>query len=707
MRHGPYKGTARSYQIEDEQFFFGRSIEAERLIARILSSDMTLLCARSGAGKTSLLNSKIIPNLERHGWTVVASRPDDNPTEAVITRMLLGVLPPVSVEIAELELARKRLDVAAGASLRSLLDRYDELADRDDRKRELIRAVELPEPVAALPRSEDESVRSMLSLVLRGAIEVDDYLEHLAIVAGNDPVGTDPRSPSADAGIDDVLGFLRRIEPAYESKLGSLVPQGEHGRLCEAIDRVFGMYGTDRAGFRLVIVLDQFEEIFTNYRDRPRRARTRDHDEGWDWRLRRAFFRNFEEAYRRIRGGDAGGGDLALEPLPVRFVIAMREEYLSQMDVMRRFVPDLDENAYRLNLLTRDQAKIAIQRPAKKFGFGYTRKCLNLILDELSSEEGFVSPGILQMVCSLLWAEKGRDLASRDREGGLRRVRTKVFKEAVGGVDGVVDTFLANALNDLRPRQKGRPDAASESNDYAEALEVLQALITTERTRNLRSEYQLINAPFRFPAQRRRIVDHLEGAGILRTESRLGRKFIEIAHELLIDPIFRIYRSATAGDSGHYRLYRGALAALERIAEQKNAEEAAKRLSEEEFRAAHDFDKRINFDWENPRTERSTGVEIMFRAALRYSSDEAILKYWADALPDTAGGGAWSMADVPAWSTEQQVLGLREWRSVCRNPDAQPLDDDQLETVFRSAIELARYEESGEVEYWARRFAAL
>ncbi len=80
--HGkPYKGP-QSYGIQDASLFFGRDREAEQLLSKILSSRFTLLHAQSGAGKTSLLNARIIPQLEQRGWIPVRILPQNDPIES-------------------------------------------------------------------------------------------------------------------------------------------------------------------------------------------------------------------------------------------------------------------------------------------------------------------------------------------------------------------------------------------------------------------------------------------------------------------------------------------------------------------------------------------------------------------------------------------------------------------------------------------------
>lgn len=59
----PYVGP-RSFRKEQRAFFFGRDEEADELVSVITAHSAVLLYSQSGAGKTSLLNAKLIPKLE-------------------------------------------------------------------------------------------------------------------------------------------------------------------------------------------------------------------------------------------------------------------------------------------------------------------------------------------------------------------------------------------------------------------------------------------------------------------------------------------------------------------------------------------------------------------------------------------------------------------------------------------------------------------
>jgi YVTN family beta-propeller protein len=56
---------------EEQELFFGRNYESERIISLIYSHKLVLVYAQSGAGKTSLFNASIIPALEQKGLQVL------------------------------------------------------------------------------------------------------------------------------------------------------------------------------------------------------------------------------------------------------------------------------------------------------------------------------------------------------------------------------------------------------------------------------------------------------------------------------------------------------------------------------------------------------------------------------------------------------------------------------------------------------------
>ena len=66
----PYVGP-RSFRREEASRFFGRESEARDLLSLVISEQLVLFYAQSGAGKSSLINTSLIPSLEEKGFEVL------------------------------------------------------------------------------------------------------------------------------------------------------------------------------------------------------------------------------------------------------------------------------------------------------------------------------------------------------------------------------------------------------------------------------------------------------------------------------------------------------------------------------------------------------------------------------------------------------------------------------------------------------------
>ena len=66
----PYIGP-RTFTRDHAHLFFGRERESEELFSRVVSQRLVLFYAQSGAGKSSLINTQLIPKLEDAGFAVL------------------------------------------------------------------------------------------------------------------------------------------------------------------------------------------------------------------------------------------------------------------------------------------------------------------------------------------------------------------------------------------------------------------------------------------------------------------------------------------------------------------------------------------------------------------------------------------------------------------------------------------------------------
>ena len=66
----PYVGP-QTFQESQGHLFFGRELETRDLLSQVISGRLTLFYAQSGAGKSSLLNTRIVPTLRNEKGFVV------------------------------------------------------------------------------------------------------------------------------------------------------------------------------------------------------------------------------------------------------------------------------------------------------------------------------------------------------------------------------------------------------------------------------------------------------------------------------------------------------------------------------------------------------------------------------------------------------------------------------------------------------------
>lgn len=66
----PYVGP-RTFSRQESDRFFGREVEARELMSLVISERLVLFYAQSGAGKSSLINTRLIPQLQTEGYAVL------------------------------------------------------------------------------------------------------------------------------------------------------------------------------------------------------------------------------------------------------------------------------------------------------------------------------------------------------------------------------------------------------------------------------------------------------------------------------------------------------------------------------------------------------------------------------------------------------------------------------------------------------------
>lgn len=267
------------------------------------------------------------------------------------------------------------------------------------------------------------------------------------------------------------------------------------------------MEGHLASGKRTVLIVDQFEELYT-----LDAAGEGDRD---------AFFESL--------------ADVMVKYPRLWLLIAMREDYLAMLDRHRDWLPTRLRCHYRLDLLGPEAARRAIRLPAESRGVDFTEAAAVSLVDDLRAlapKPGeakrlgpFVEPLHLQIACLRIWERCSKDGGPPER----------IDIDEVGG-EGGIDQALADYYDD----KVGNAAAASATASGADP-------VVAERELREWVQKKLIVPPGiraqvpsgeqgqgALPPER---IEPLRDAYLVRLDERHGEEWYELSHDRLIPPI--------------------------------------------------------------------------------------------------------------------------------------------------------------------------
>jgi len=253
-----------------------------------------------------------------------------------------------------------------------------------------------------------------------------------------------------------------------------------------------------------VLILDQFEEVLVL--------------DPTDWEGQDVFF---AELGRVLRNND------------IWVLFAMREDYMGGLDRYLHHIPGYLQTTFRLDFLDTDAAKVAIRQPAAKHGVEFTDDAAGELVRQLRTirvqipgdgvgmvEGPYVQPYQLQVVCRNLWRTLEKEKQGLFRTIDLKSVRRHAdVGESLRQYyrDTVTDVASDTDMDELTIR------------DWIEAH-----LITAQGFRS-----QTLVRPPSKNADTMAVVSALQNAYLLRSDTRSGSIWYELAHDQLIAPILQ------------------------------------------------------------------------------------------------------------------------------------------------------------------------
>ena len=308
---------------------------------------------------------------------------------------------------------------------------------------------------------------------------------------------------SVDDPTSDLIEEIGRSLELLSPELGEKLPTASLGELAAV--------ASDRLGGPLVIVLDQFEEIFQYHRGET--------------------FDRFEKQLTEL---------VWRRDAQVSVLIAIREDSLAKLDRLHRRIPRLLDNLVRIRHLDTAAAHKAIEKPVEHWndlhGGGYVleARLVDEVIErasdraEATAAEPEVEATVLQLVMQHVWEATAAD---GDRELTLARL------ERLGGAEQIVESHVRQALSTLSRRER------------SVAAEVFRFLVTRAGTKNAQSADELADQTDLRPAEIVAVLEQLSARGryVLRPVASSGEDAAatryELFHDVLAEPIVEWRRS--------------------------------------------------------------------------------------------------------------------------------------------------------------------
>jgi WD40 repeat protein len=267
---------------------------------------------------------------------------------------------------------------------------------------------------------------------------------------------------------------------AERSKLTAALREGTV-KLGDVLERI---REKQDAAPRLLLIADQFEELFTLTRDDA---------------SRRAFLDVLLSAFPQVAESPAGLPAVVLMP-------TLRADYLSQALSYPSLVEALQGTDLKLGPMSRDELRQAIERPAALHGVALEAGLTERILEDVGEEPGNLP--LLEFALTRLWEEQEDELLTHDAY------------EAIGEVDGALATHAEEVVSRI-------------GGDTERIRQVFTQLVRpgegTSDTRRQAIREELGEAGWalvtQLASEKLVVTDH---------DEQTGRDTVEVAHEALI-----------------------------------------------------------------------------------------------------------------------------------------------------------------------------
>ena len=458
----PYPGLL-AFQEEDAGIYFGRDGEIHdglqklRRMQRFADSRMLVVLGASGSGKSSLVRAGILPRLRRsaEGWIVLDPfRPGGDPFRELAGALARGLgqagSPRSWQEIDRLLTRRAAALSAAGTATGEGEVVEDTATQARDSQGDRALAAALDALESALrDRDDPDAARHLRSL--------------RAILA--------PRAP---AGGPDA-GERGPFTPGAATDTGE---RDEPPELLDLLDLLADLrLGTGRPDARILVIVDQFEELLGQPEDHPASG----------------FLRLLRASQEHPEG-------------PIVLLATMRSDYLGDFQRAPELL-GMPFASLSLGPMGPESVAQIIGRPARAAGIELETGLTEALIEAARGEE---SLPLLAFTLRELW----------ERHGEQGRLTVAAYRDSLGGLSGSVARAADGVLGDAQ--------ISSETEDDLRRAFLQMVRITAA------GGYTRQPARWRdLPAGVHELLERFVRARLLVTRDEAGERVVEVAHEAL------------------------------------------------------------------------------------------------------------------------------------------------------------------------------
>ncbi|MEM7186587.1 MAG: hypothetical protein AAF466_08005, partial [Bacteroidota bacterium] len=263
-----------------------------------------------------------------------------------------------------------------------------------------------------------------------------------------------------------------------------------------------------------VLILDQFEEIFTLGANNPGvKELVIELADIVENRIPASVKKKFKTQGKIVPS--------RYSKLTYRVVVSLREDYLARLEELNTYMPSIMDNRFRVVQMTITQAMDAARKPAQ-----------DLVSESIAQEIISILPGVTQADFDLLKEKGEKDQKLKVEPFLLSLICHRINEKRI---ERNLDTFTSKLVNDFNIDNviSGYYDDSTASYGSNVTTAIENELLTESGYRKLQSLQQMQKS-YEISDE---VIDTLINARIIRKESRDEVDYVELIHDVLISVI--------------------------------------------------------------------------------------------------------------------------------------------------------------------------